>query len=51
MHVEDAPEPLRRHRPELSEGFDRAVLRCLAKHPDDRYPTAAALAAELDFLT
>ncbi len=51
MHVEDAPEPLRRNRPNLSARFDRAIIRCLAKDPDDRYPTAAALAAELDSLT
>lgn len=50
MHVEDPPTPPRSHRPELSGRFERVVLRCLAKHPDDRYPSAEALAAELDAL-
>jgi hypothetical protein len=50
MHVEDPPTPPRTHRPELSGRFERVVLRCLAKHPDDRYPSAEALAAELDAL-
>jgi serine/threonine-protein kinase len=47
MHVEDPPTPPRTHRPELTGRFERVVLRCLAKHPDDRYPSAEALAAEL----
>ena len=47
MHVEDAPPPLRRKRPELSKRFERVVFRCLAKHPDDRYQTAAEFAADL----
>jgi serine/threonine-protein kinase len=47
MHVEDPPTPPRTHRPELTGRFERVVLRCLAKHPDDRYPSAAALASEL----
>jgi serine/threonine-protein kinase len=50
MHVEDPPTPPRTHRPDLSGRFERVVLRCLAKHPDDRYPSAEALAAELDEL-
>ena len=48
MHVEDAPPPLRRRRPEMSKHFERVVLRCLAKHPDDRYQTAAEFAADLE---
>jgi serine/threonine-protein kinase len=50
MHVEDPPTPPRTHRPELSGRFERVVLRCLAKHPDDRYPSAEAMAAELEEL-
>ena len=50
MHVEDPPTPPRTHRPDLSGRFERVVLRCLAKHPDDRYASAEVLAAELDEL-
>jgi serine/threonine protein kinase len=47
MHVEDPPTPPKRYRPELSERFERVILRCMAKHPDDRYPSAQVLAEEL----
>jgi serine/threonine-protein kinase len=50
MHVEDPPTPPRTHRPDLSGRFERVVLRCLAKHPDDRYPSAEAMASELEEL-
>src|SRR6059036_3766519 len=52
MHVEAPPPSLRKKRPELSKRFERVVMKCLAKHPDDRYADAAALLADLgDFAT
>lgn len=47
MHVEDRPEPLRNRHPELSKRLERIVLRLLAKHPDDRHPSADALLEDL----
>ena len=47
QHVEDPAPGLRRKRPELSKRFERVVFRCLAKHPDDRYQSAAELSADL----
>ena len=47
MHVEDTPPSLRKKRPELSKRFERMVMKCLAKHPDDRYRDASELLGDL----
>lgn len=47
MHVEDPPDPPRVRRPDISRRLERIILRCLAKHPDDRYPSAAELVEDL----
>jgi serine/threonine-protein kinase len=51
MHVEEKPVPPRKRRPELSRRFERVIVRCLAKHPDDRYASAEAMSEDLDQLT
>jgi serine/threonine protein kinase len=47
MHVEDTPEPLRNRDASISKRMERIVLRLLAKHPDDRYPSAVTLLEDL----
>ncbi|HEY2824369.1 MAG TPA: serine/threonine-protein kinase, partial [Gemmatimonadales bacterium] len=48
MHIEDPPAPPRTKRPDLSKGLEKVILRCLAKHPDDRYQTVDAMIGELE---
>jgi hypothetical protein len=43
---ETPPRP-RKHQPQLHRSLERIVLRCLAKDPGQRFPTAAALADAL----
>jgi serine/threonine protein kinase len=50
MHVEEAPVPPTAKRKGLSRRFERIILRCLAKHPDDRYPSAKDLVEDLGLL-
>jgi eukaryotic-like serine/threonine-protein kinase len=50
QHVEDAPPPPRAINPALTEQFERILLRCLAKHADDRPPTGEELCDELNAL-
>jgi Protein kinase domain len=41
------PAPPSHHNPSLPAAFDHIVMRCLAKDPAKRYPTAEALGASL----
>ncbi|HEV2283552.1 MAG TPA: protein kinase [bacterium] len=46
-HLHEAPRSLRDLRPDVSPGTAAVVERLLGKDPRERYPNAAALAAEL----
>jgi serine/threonine-protein kinase len=43
----DEVDPPSKHRPDLPADLERAVVRCLAKSPADRYPDASALDRDL----
>jgi serine/threonine-protein kinase len=45
--LEDPPPSLRALRPETSTGLESAILRCLSKHPSDRFQNIADLTAAL----
>ncbi len=45
--VNETPGPMRGLREEIPRGLELVVRKCLAKRPADRYPDAAALAADL----
>ncbi len=48
MHVEQVPPSPRNFRPELSPLLEAVILKALAKDPNQRYATGAALADALD---
>ena len=41
-------DPPSTRKPELDKRLDGIISRCLKPHPDDRYPTATALIADLE---
>jgi serine/threonine protein kinase len=43
----DRPPSVRSYRPEVPAELERICLRCLEKRPEDRYPSAQALAEDL----
>ena len=45
--LHDDPIPLRQHRPEIPEGLQQAVLRCLMKDRNQRFPTVFELGRAL----
>jgi serine/threonine-protein kinase len=51
MHVEEQPVAPHKKGGSLSPRLERIILKCLAKHPEDRYPSAQALREELDQLS
>ena len=46
--LEENPVPIRRRRPEVPEGIETFLTRCLARDPNDRYPNAATMRAAGD---
>ncbi len=47
MILEHPAVPLRAHRPDVPEGFDKIIRKALEKHPSMRWKSAAAMAAAL----
>ena len=48
MHVNERPRSPRGVNPEVPEPLDALTLKLLAKDPEDRYPSATALANDLE---
>ena len=41
--LEEQPVPIQQRRPEVPDGLADVLERCLARDPNDRYPTASAM--------
>jgi Tol biopolymer transport system component len=50
-HMTQMPEPPSRDRPGIPPALDQAIMRCLAKHPADRWQSAEELLSALEMLT
>ncbi len=47
-HITQTPDPLTKHRPAVPAALNAVIMRCLEKHPADRWQTAAELLAQLE---
>lgn len=47
QHISEPPVPLRQIEPDVPEIVEQAVMRCLEKEPENRYPSALALRRDL----
>ena len=50
-HVNEAPVSLRDINPSIPKDFADAIMRCLKKDPEDRFPTATNLRGALESVT
>ena len=48
QHVNELPRPLRETNSKVPKDLDALTLKLLAKRPEDRYPSASALAQDLE---
>jgi serine/threonine-protein kinase len=49
-HVTEQPDPVRKHRDQVSMEVDAVVMKCLAKKPADRWQTADEMLPHLETL-
>jgi predicted esterase len=47
-HLTEPPVPIARHRPQVSPALAAVVTRCLEKRPEDRWPSADELLAQVE---
>jgi serine/threonine-protein kinase len=47
-HITQTPDPITKHRPAVPAAVNGLLMRCLEKHPADRWQTAAELMAQLE---
>jgi len=50
-HVTQQPEPVTKHRPEITPALSGVLMKCLAKRPADRWQSADELLAQLEPLS
>ncbi len=48
-HLDFDPPPPSAHRPEIPAYLDRIIMKLMARHPDDRYPSAIVAAQALQY--
>ncbi len=48
MQLQTAPKPPKEHNPNIPEGLEEIILRCMAKNPDNRYESTEALVDDIE---